>query len=66
MSGKVSLLDERVFEEWIIRNYPDLFVKWENEYSEYMDIDCWIHDAHSMIFREWQHYHNLFPLRKAK
>jgi len=56
MSGKIDRLDEIKFEEWIVKNYPDLFIEWENEYSEFMDLDCHIYASYHIIFREWQYY----------
>jgi hypothetical protein len=53
MSGKVSAYDEPIFERWIIASYPDEFSEWELEYSEYMDLDCWIYSAHYEIYAIW-------------
>ena len=55
MSGRIDKLDELRFEEWVIKNFPDVFILWENEYSDFVDLDCYIYESQSIIFREWQH-----------
>lgn len=53
MSGRIKATEMIDFESFIIHNYYGLFEEWELDYSEFMDLDCWIYDQHFDLIRKF-------------
>jgi hypothetical protein len=47
--------EARIFEEWLLENYRDLFEEWElGESGEYLDLDEWVKRNYYEVWDTWR------------
>ena len=56
MTGIISALHSRYFEDWISKIYPDIFNIWELQYSGDIDLDEYINNNHYSLILKWNKY----------
>jgi hypothetical protein len=47
---------QMIFEKWMENNHLYHINYWENNYSEFMDLDEYIKEEHYSIWKEWIDY----------
>lgn len=58
---KIHPTDNYAFEQWLLRNHPDVFGEWELEASEWLDLDDWLWQEHYEVLDEWQRFRSANP-----
>lgn len=49
----IDAREQMKFEKWMKDNYPGTLNYWENETSEYIDLDDYVKNNCSIIWRNW-------------
>jgi hypothetical protein len=54
--GRYRIPDPEELEKWLEKYYPRVWSDWEDEASEWIELDEFMVRHHYAILEEWEHY----------